>query len=370
MGIESMSVNVNGNDHALSLPFCDYCWVKNVAMTNATNRGTIFFYFGYRDEADDNYIGGDTGAGHPQQYGVDLLETTFAKIQNNIIVNETSPIMTEGSYGTVLGYNYILRNIADNQYAALDTHLSHAYMQLWEGNIAGTIGYDNSWGSASHMTSFRNRMSGHDQNATNYRVAIKVNGQNHYVNLVGNVIGDPAVHTQYVCDSTHLQGTDNFVYDLGFWDSCDHGTSKYDTVTQSSLMRWGNWDVVTNAARWCTANGVPSTACTASETASGDSTFPGLASPSTTLPASFYLAAKPSWFTTAYGTPIWPPIGPDVTCTTNCIANTASHAAEIPAQLCYENTAKTNGFLTAFDAGVCYPNGAPAPPTGLSVSVQ
>ena len=56
-----------------------------------------------------------------------------------------------------------------------------------------------------------------------------------------------------------------------------------------------------------------------------DPEFPGLASPAMTLPASFYLASRPSWF----GSVIWPPTGPDVACTTGCIANTADHAGPI-----------------------------------------
>jgi hypothetical protein len=100
--------------------------------------------------------------------------------------------------------------------------------------------------------------------------------------------------------------------------------------------------------------------CTGDETASTDPAFPGLAHPSHILPASFYLAGKPSWFSNV----IWPAIGPDVTCTTNCIANTANHAAKIPAQLCYENTAKDGGgFLTAFDADACYAARANLGPT-------
>jgi hypothetical protein len=55
----------------------------------------------------------------------------------------------------------------------------------------------------------------------------------------------------------------------------------------------------------------------------------------------------------------WPPIGPDVT--GGNIANTGGHANKIPAQLCYENTAKNaGGFLTAFDADACYSKLKPA----------
>jgi hypothetical protein len=235
------------------------------------------------------------------------------------------------------------------------------------------------------MTSFRNYFNGHDPNATNYREAMKVQAQNHYINLVGNVLGDPTYHKVYECDNSHSNSSDVFVYDLGFYDGCIGGISityPYDSSVLTNLTRWGNWDAVTyNASgshlgtRWCTGSGTGSagadaynTACTASETASSDPTFPGLASPSTTLPASFYLAAKPSW----WGAVAWPPIGPDVT--GGNITTAGGHANQIPAQLCYNNTTKdASGFLTAFDANACYSNStstAPAPPTGLTVLVQ
>ena len=393
-GIENMSVNANGVDRALSLPFCDYCWVKNVVVTN-TGRSGVFFYWGYRDEVRDSYLSASNSAGAPTEYGIEILEATFTKAENNILYGVTSPFLIEGSYGTVLGYNYTLNTSSGNQFADYDTHLAHNFLQLWEGNVGGTIAYDNSWGSSSHMTSFRNRMSGNAPNKTNYRVAMKVNAQSHYMNLVGNVIGDPTFHTQYVCDNTHSQGTDNFVFDLGFWNSCDHGTSNYDSVTESSLIRWGNWDGVTwkangstNGVRYCTGSGAGNPACTGSETGSNDPTFPGLASPSTTLPASFYNGVTSAhascgtglsfWKNPSTGScPVYPPIGPEVACTKNCTANTANHAAMIPAQLCYQNTSKDgNGFLTAFDANACYASdsssssGSPAPPTGLSAAVQ
>jgi hypothetical protein len=306
-GVENMTVNVSDNDHAISLPFCDYCWVKNVALTNATNRGSIFFYFGYRDEVRDSYVGGDTGLGHPTQYGIEFLETTFGKIENDILMDITDPIMTEGSYGTVLGYNYMRRILADNMFTSATHHLSHAFGQLWEGNVGGNLQYDNSWGSSSQNTAFRNYINGHDLNSTNFRRPIQVNAHNRYMNLVGNVLGDPTYHVAYVCDQTHLLGSDNFIYDIGFWDACStiDGTNPYDTVSESSLMRWGNWDAVTyctngghsgtacgatgsNGIRFCTGSGAGNAACTADETASADATFPGLASPGTSFPASFY----------------------------------------------------------------------------------
>ena len=383
-GIENMTVNANGSDFAISMPFCDYCWVKNVAITNIA-RSAIFFFWSYKDEVRDSYISGSNGPGGPTEYGVEILQSTFTKVENNVFFGVTAPLLPEGSYGLVAGYNYSLNTSSGNQFADFSSHLSHTFLDLYEGNVAATLAYDNSWGSSSQNTAFRNRNVGDAPNKTNYRVALKVNAQQHALNLVANVVGDPTYHTQYVCDLANPQGTDNFEFDLGHWNNCDSGATQYDTVTESSLMRWGNWDAVTwnanghsNGVRYCTGSGAGNSACTASETGSTDPTFPGLASPSTTFPSSFYLAAKPSWFNNVNGTTnvTWPPIGPDVACTTNCIANTANHAAMIPAQLCYTNTAKDgNGFMTAFDANACYANDSssnnpPAPPTGLSAVVQ
>ena len=161
-------------------------------------------------------------------------------------------------------------------------------------------------------------------------------------------------------------------------------------MTESSLMRWANWDAVTwkangnsNGVRYCTGSGAGNSACTASETGSTDPTYPGLANPNTTLPPSFYTGVASAFANCGTGLSFWknpgtgncpsyPPVGPDVACTSNCNANTASHAAMIPAQMCYNNTAKNSGgFLTAFDANACYANdsattaGGPSPPTSF-----
>jgi hypothetical protein len=351
-GLEDMTVNANSTDFAVDMSFCDYCWVKNVVVTN-TARSGVFFWWSYRDEVRDSYISSSNTAGAPTQYGIEILATTFVKIQNNILFGVTSGILPESSAGLVLGYNYLLNTATDNQFAGISTHLSHNYLHLYEGNAVAFVNQDNSWGSGSQDTEFRNYFSGKDPNKTNYREAVKYGAHNRYGNVVANVIGTLGYHTVYQMTNANAPcGTDNYEFNLGFWNDCDTTTS-YDPVVATSLMRWGNWDAVSNAVRF-----------SATETASADPTFPGLSSPSSTFPASFYMSSKPAWF----GSVPWPAVGPDVTCTTNCIANAGNHANKIPAQLCYEATAKTNGFLTAFDANVCYASSAqpqPAKPTGL-----
>jgi hypothetical protein len=359
-GVEDMSINANGQDDAISMPWCDYCWVKNVAVTNIA-RTAVLFQWGMHDEVRDSYFSASNSPGGPTEYGIEVLNTTFAKIENNIFFGITSDLLAETSYGLVVGYNYVLNTATGAQFGAFATHLSHNYLQLSEGNVAAMILYDNSWGSASHNTTFRNRMSGNSPGKTNYRLALSIGAHNHYMNVVGNVLGDPTHHTRYRCDNVDSDDADNYIFDLGFWNSCQWGIASdrpYDSLTQSSLMRWANWDAVTwianaktNGVRYCTGAGTGNPDCTVSETASTDPTFPGLANPSTVLPASFYLTAKPTWF----GNVQWPPIGPDVNCISNCNPISANHAAMIPAQLCYINAAKdAGGFLTAFDANSCY----------------
>jgi hypothetical protein len=366
-GVENMKINASNTDFAVALTFCHSCWVKNVAVIN-TARSGVYSFFGYRDEIRDSYISASNSAGAPTEYGIEVDRGALVKIENNIIFGVTSPTQVESSYGVVLGYNYALNTAVDNQFPGLDFHRAHTYMALEEGNIASNTDFDFVWGSSSHNTVFRNRFSGKDPNKVNYFAAIKINAWNRYINLVANVIGTTGVHSYYECSQTYQRGNDNSsVFDLGFNNTCGNGTSGYDATTYSSLMRWGNWDTVTNATRYCTGSGTPIAACPASETASTDGTFPGLASPSTSFPASFYLSSKPSWF----GSVPWPAIGPDVT--GGNITSAGGHANKIPAQICYESTTKTNGFLTAFDASACYNSGTtsdlPASPSGLTGTI-
>lgn len=383
-GVENMTVDAGDgsaghaeSDFAVALSWCNFCWVKNVAVING-HRAGLYGLWAYRQEFRDSYVSESNMAGAPTEYGIECDTCTFAKIENNILFGITSPILIETSYGVVAAYNYMLNTSSGNQFPNIDTHRSHDWLQLWEGNVVGTAAWDNIWGSGSQNTLFRNRSSGNDPNKTNYQLPVADSAFNRYANIVANVLGDPTFHLTYECTNTEAQPSNNFIYEIGFFNRCELGNTSYDATTLSSLMRWGNWDSVTyctngghggmacgstgsNGIRYCTASATGNPACTTSETGSTDPTFPGLASPSESFPASFYLSTQPSWFATPYGTPPWPPIGPDVS--GGNISNTAGHANQIPAQLCYNNTAKNvGGFLTAFDANVCYPSVNVGPP--------
>lgn len=405
-GVENMKVYSNGNPYTIDIAFCDYCYVKNVWITQNA-RSAVRAYWSYGFVIRDSYID-STNVGAPTQYGFEILSSSMGLVENNIAYTVTSAMMPQSNFGIVFGYNYVLNNSANiaggngNQFAAFAPHLAHQFFELWEGNVGSTIDYDMIWGSGSHSTMFRNRFHGRDPNKTQYTRAFELSAYNRYMNAVGNVLGDSSYATTYVCtlDVGNGHAGDGSIYDLGQWHGCPGGEEpnqsygSYDSVTVSSLMRWGNWDAVTyNASggahkgtRWCTGSGTGSsgsdaynTACTADERGS-DSDFPPLSNPSTTFPASLYTGTTGAHASCGTMLSFWknpgsgycapyPPIGPDVTCASNCQANAGSRANKIPAQLCYEAESKnSDGYLTAYDAADCYSadTGAkPNKPTGV-----
>jgi hypothetical protein len=158
------------------------------------------------------------------------------------------------------------------------------------------------------------------------------------MNMVGNVLGTLGYHTNYESVPPLFTGHETSIYRLG-----DNGNtlpaSKQDTLVKSTLLRWGNYDVVTATARFL-----------ASEVPSGIKKFANPVPGDQTLPASLYLPGKPTWWPSAIP---WPCIGPDVT--GGDMTGLAGHAYKIPAHVCYDNSSKTNGILN-FNANNCYGN--------------
>jgi hypothetical protein len=118
-----------------------------------------------------------------------------------------------------------------------------------------------------------------------------------------------------------------------------------DPLVAKTLMRWGNYDTANGAARF-----------EPSEVPSGIGKYANAVPATRTLPASFYLAAKPSWWPASKA---WPPVGPDVT--GGNIAGLNGHANTIPAEDCYHHAmggpADGSGNVLTFSASSCY--GAP-----------
>jgi hypothetical protein len=377
VGIENLTLDHTASGttimSGISFKGCDQCWVKNIRSINA-NRNAVWCYQDTRLVVRDSYFYGTQNASH-LSYAFEGFTCADPLIENNIFQHLPEDTMMDVTMGMVASYNYDTDHDYVNANWQQAGHYAHSVGTLFnlrEGNVSDGYTADNIHGTHNQETLFRNYFSGRDGTRTLQTVPILLYTHTRGYNVIGNVLGTSGYHTHYEDSIVNGQTTasEKTIYVLGFCQNVDNiaisdcsvnGTTMFrDSLTQSSLMRWGNYDVVNGAVRWDNAESSPAavTYINAQSTPSNHN-----------LPASFYLFSQPAWWSTPWGTPQWPAIGPDVTGGTG----PGGHVYLIPAQLCYNNTSKdTNGVLN-FDASACYASSsaaAPAPPTNLSVSVQ
>jgi hypothetical protein len=169
-------------------------------------------------------------------------------------------------------------------------------MTLFEGNIVSHFAADDFWGTSSHAVMFRNWFwgdaSGNYEQWTSTRpdwgfVAIEIDRQQHYYAAVGNVLGNPSLHTNWNdavvfrpdC-SWGSSRTQPVVYGLG----CLSQTGVYDPAVRETMILHGNYDFKTQGvAFW-------------------DGGADHL------LKQSMYYESKPPFFQTC----AWPAFGPDL----------------------------------------------------------
>lgn len=330
-------------------------WVKNVMTYNACRAHVMFFQSSHITVRNSYSYSSQNYAS--QSYGFEWYLSDDNLVENNIMHHVTGIMEQSGGAGNVVAYNYLF----DDYYTVSPTYMQAAIQQhsagnnfnLSEGNDTTGLKADGVHGTSQFITWFRNRVVGWEPGKAGSTVPVQVYAFNEFFNVIGNVLGQSRYHTSYA-------GTQyTSIYDLG----SSAGRSPADNNVALGIYRWGNWDTVTNATRWCTS--VTSQCTGGSEVPTALSLYGQLAPLTQTLPASLYLAAKPSWF----GSATYPPIGPDVT--GGNIPDVGGHANKIPARVCYENTAKDgSGMLIAFNANNCYAAGGnPRSPTNLRIMI-
>jgi hypothetical protein len=382
-GIENLSVDGTVAGGGIKMVYCDNCWVKNVRAVDTAAGGTdihvVTPVLSFHVEIRDNYFYGDQcAAGCINNYQTMPVWDGSMLWQNNIQQGiQASMIPNGGPYSnSVLAYNFFV----GRPDSAVVLHNAGEMMNLVEGNIMP--GWDGDVVHGTHFmeTIFRNALVSYKYaaGAGTVNVAIQALTNNRFINVVGNVMGHPHF-TNYESD---LANDGNAVYILG-WQGNNSGTAlTSDTNVKRTMMRWGNWDSVTNATRWCgnsSDTGWSLTCASTSEVPSGITNFAnpvptvgdaGIGQPS--LPASFYLSSRPSWWPS---TKPWPAIGPDVT--GGNITGMAGHAYTIPAADCYLNllggAVNGSGGPLNFNASTCYPSVVavgPPPPSNLQAVVK
>jgi len=408
VGIENMTIDHTNTTSTAGNAFwnCSNCWVKNIRDIKVNNEH-VLIYNSSRDEVRDSYFF-ETKNFASQSYGILLFPASDCLIENNIFQQISGPILAGGE-GNVFGYNYWIDDVVASPTYGQGTYPSHDagnLFELWEGNIGNSLIMDQLHGTSGLDTIFRNWLVGRDWNTCTYSSGTCTNANNYGhsptvqtypidfdsynrgLNVIANVLGTPGYHSNYQAITPNsYTGTqcNQSIYEMG-WGGAPCANQQGvlgDTVVTTSLMRWGNYDVVNAAVRWDSTESSPG----AVQWIDAQST-----PASETLPPSFYLGSIPSFFYTPQGTFAFPLIGPDVATGTGgffatgiyaggacpvgtvsggatCATAVGGHASVNAAMNCYFNVmagpADGSGNVLSFDAANCYGSTPLAAPTNL-----
>ena len=272
VGIEDLHLKRLNSGSASGNNF-DIRWAADSWIRRVESESTEKYHIGVSEslhlEIRDSYIHdaqsrGSGGYG----YGVSLARNvTSVLVENNIFYDlRHSMIIQIGTNGCVFGYNYAEKNYSDDDGGWAKTYISlhghYPFMNLFEGNIVGWIGIGDYWGPIGPgNTFFRNRAMGTD----------RYDGFGDYHGIMVEYIHGP----QYVIGNEVTGGDLYFL--IG---PREHPDVDYAVEHEKVVVHGNN---VKGTIVW-------------------DPAWPQ------TLPASYYLPAKPDF----YGTLDWPSTGGDM----------------------------------------------------------
>jgi hypothetical protein len=359
-GIEDLTIDFTGGGQTgIELVNAKNCWFKGLRVIRTGGPGSFVFHIvivnGFRITTRDSYFYGPNVQGNTQYTYTPHVSGSLL-FENNIMHDGVSPMTSnDPESGSVYAYNYC---DGTHYSACIQNHNSGDLYNLYEGNNSDSIHVDDIHGTHFFLTYFRNHLDGntHNSGSVAARSAFAFNGHARFMNVIGNVMGDT---TQWSTYETESVDSGSSIFNLGFKGNCANCTNMpNDSNVKRTLLRWGNWDSVTNSTRFVTA-----------EVPSGIPTYPNSVPASQSLPSSLYLVAKPAFF----GSVPWPPIGPDVTA--GNLTGSGGHANKLPAQLCFDSAANDAAYGTSnprvklFSAAACYGAGStiPTAPTNLRI---
>jgi len=292
-------------------------------------------------------------------------------IMNNIFQIGPAPYAEAGSVGDVIAFNYARDGYSNSGNETFMGNVTVAHdpgesFFLWEGNQLASIQDDSAHGSHNLDTTFRNLISADDPpyRTSSGIVARMEGGYARFMNDIGNVLGSGNVSTYL---ETPVSGSGNSVFSVGVWAN---GPS--DNVAAATALRWGNYDTVTAAVRWCgnsASSGWSTTCGSASEIPTALSgaavAFSNPVPSGTSLPPSFFMptSAHPnggtglSWWKVCADYPTcstsqtqpFPPIGPEVSGGSVIGGyNYNGHAYDIPAAIAWKNLPVDGAYQTSF----------------------
>lgn len=407
-GVENVTIDVSNfgsgatNTYTVLFSNCSDCWLTGSRIIRIAQNGVRCMVCGLgaqRITVKDNYLYAKVVNAGSQAYGTEFDFSSDILFQNNITDGIDIPLQAgQGEAGAVWGYNYSVNDVytlapAWMQASSYRHAIGNTY-HLDEGNDGIGFTADAIHGPSFFTTGLRNRWRGFDPEGgssggkTLQTIAVQTYAYNRYFSYIGNVLGEPGLHTNYEgYPASASTGGDATALNVSIYQSGWSGNQQRnqteptssgidnDVRVRQTLMRFGNYDVVTGLPRYCGnssntrwATAAPIGCASTSEVPTGDAYYPNTVPASETIPNSFYLSAKPVWF----GNVTWPPIGPDVTGGTVTAGSGGEstldgHVYKIPARLCYESmitdTAYVGAAVKVFNAAACLNATPPAVPT-------
>lgn len=342
-GVEDLEIYANDTGYTtnINMQQCAYCWVKGV-RGNFADGDHVRAYWSLRCEIRDSYFHDSFvhAAGNTEGSIFIANKSSGVLIENNILRRQHVAIMFNwGAAGNVAAYNY-----ADGAYDTsapnailgdISMHGAHPQFNLLEGNDAIAFYPDSVWGTSSHSTAFRNWFRGTTQVCLPYD-SRSTPGACHYAwqaaravqiaytvsstNLLGNVVGSQEQEdlvngsssplgssSSITAPTSRSYDTTTYNYTWGY-DNLSDGGGADNTPGLSFSTRFlhGDYSRTSGAITWDAGNA------------------------NHTLPSSFYLASKPSWFRSI----AYPPMGSDVS--SGAVSGVGNHVNKIPARACYE----------------------------------
>jgi hypothetical protein len=307
-GVENLSV-LRGVNGGMLMEFCANCWIKNVEV-GYWYGGGIGIAYSTRSELNNVYVHHAAySVNNGGEYPIALDKASTEILITNSITNFAGKGMVAraGGAGSVVSYSYVDDTMYDAQSGIGDywvdiglnaSHYSGPHHVLFEGNWTDNMDNDHTHGNSMYMTYFRNQGTGLRtpftdpsngnpvNDATGLGLAIGQpyptapaplraagpSAYNYWFAFIGNVLGlagktTAANHWSYQGDWSGKR-----MFMLG-WNDGNGGQDPYmNGVSGSYIFRHGNYDYVTSSVQW---------------------------DPNTlnhTLPDSFYLSGKPSFF--------------------------------------------------------------------------
>jgi len=346
-----------GNNGNIEISDCDYCWVKNVegAWSNGPNVQMIETF---KNVLRDSFLH-ETDNPNPGGAGYQMAIITGASenlVENNEIwYGNKVNVMPVSGGGNVFAYNYTDDAFGSTYPQANEAginagHRTTGHLELLEGNYSFQIKGDDYWGGQIFITDFRNWISQHraahpplntySSGACPYgdydggaRAAVDLQAGSYYNALIGNVFGTSGqtltgsvascigAQSAFMVDvvtsaqwATQQAGNNVPVYQIGIRQTGGTPTFTFINGSVSTVTRTGNWD------RCCNS---PATTgqerCYDLNGGMGGTTDQGCSG--VTIPNSFYLSSKPSFF----GTYQWPWVDP-----------TTGTTYTLPAMYCFQ----------------------------------